>query len=435
MTALVRAGVALHVAHTNADVADPGVSDALAGALGLADLRPLVPAAPERARQDRHVRPRGRRRPRWSTRWPPREPAGSATTALRVRLRGHRARSRRWPARTRRSARVGSRSRWRRPGSRWCSPRAGVPPWSRPCAPRTPTRSPPSTSSSWRRPAGQPRAGPDRRAGQPGGTLRELRRARAAALPRDRRSGCGSGATRTGRCARSRCAGERATPRSTRCGRPASTPTSPPTCGTTRRPRRSSTAARRWSTSATGPASGPGWPTASGCSAAGSATGRYGGDAGVPARHRSVGCPHRRPERGDPLKAAPADQQRLLDVQALDTGLDQLAHRRRTLPEHARADRARRPAGRAARPAGRGRDRAERPRTASRRRPSATSTRSAPGPSATSSASTPARSPRPRSWRACSTRSPPSPTGRAPSRTSCWRSWSGWSRRRAAAPS
>ena len=46
MTALVRAGVALHVAHTNADVADPGVSDALAGALGLTDLVPLVPSLP-----------------------------------------------------------------------------------------------------------------------------------------------------------------------------------------------------------------------------------------------------------------------------------------------------------------------------------------------------------------------------------------------------
>ena len=43
VTALVRAGVALHVAHTNADVADPGVSDALAAALGLTDLRPLEP--------------------------------------------------------------------------------------------------------------------------------------------------------------------------------------------------------------------------------------------------------------------------------------------------------------------------------------------------------------------------------------------------------
>src|SRR3990170_8056483 len=40
VTSLVRAGVALHVAHTNADVADPGVSDALGPALGLVDLEP-----------------------------------------------------------------------------------------------------------------------------------------------------------------------------------------------------------------------------------------------------------------------------------------------------------------------------------------------------------------------------------------------------------
>ncbi|MFD1828342.1 Nif3-like dinuclear metal center hexameric protein [Streptomyces desertarenae] len=40
---LVRAGVALHVAHTNADRADPGVSDALAGAVGLRTTGPLVP--------------------------------------------------------------------------------------------------------------------------------------------------------------------------------------------------------------------------------------------------------------------------------------------------------------------------------------------------------------------------------------------------------
>lgn len=33
------------------------------------------------------------------------------------------------------------------------------------------------------------------------------------------------------------------------------------------------------------------------------------------------------------MKAAPADQLRLLDLQALDTAADQLAHRRRTLPE------------------------------------------------------------------------------------------------------
>jgi dinuclear metal center YbgI/SA1388 family protein len=40
---LVREGVALLTAHTNADVARPGVSDALAEALGVVDARPLAP--------------------------------------------------------------------------------------------------------------------------------------------------------------------------------------------------------------------------------------------------------------------------------------------------------------------------------------------------------------------------------------------------------
>ena len=44
---LVTRSVALHVAHTNADRADPGVSDALAYAIGLADLRPLAPQPAE----------------------------------------------------------------------------------------------------------------------------------------------------------------------------------------------------------------------------------------------------------------------------------------------------------------------------------------------------------------------------------------------------
>ncbi|MBX7265895.1 Nif3-like dinuclear metal center hexameric protein [Micromonospora sp. Llam7] len=43
---LIKADVALYVAHTNADVAVPGVSDALAARLGLVDLRPLQPARP-----------------------------------------------------------------------------------------------------------------------------------------------------------------------------------------------------------------------------------------------------------------------------------------------------------------------------------------------------------------------------------------------------
>jgi dinuclear metal center YbgI/SA1388 family protein len=41
---LIRAEVALYAAHTNADVASPGVSDALAARLDLTGLRPLVPA-------------------------------------------------------------------------------------------------------------------------------------------------------------------------------------------------------------------------------------------------------------------------------------------------------------------------------------------------------------------------------------------------------
>ncbi|CAG6392681.1 Nif3-like dinuclear metal center hexameric protein [Streptomyces cocklensis] len=40
---LIRGGVALYVAHTNADRADPGVSDALAAAVGLRVTGPLVP--------------------------------------------------------------------------------------------------------------------------------------------------------------------------------------------------------------------------------------------------------------------------------------------------------------------------------------------------------------------------------------------------------
>ena len=44
---LIRAGAALFVAHTNADAADPGVSDALAARLDLGETRPLRPN-PER---------------------------------------------------------------------------------------------------------------------------------------------------------------------------------------------------------------------------------------------------------------------------------------------------------------------------------------------------------------------------------------------------
>ena len=42
---LIKNDIALFVAHTNADHANPGVSDSLARRLGLGDLRPLRPAA------------------------------------------------------------------------------------------------------------------------------------------------------------------------------------------------------------------------------------------------------------------------------------------------------------------------------------------------------------------------------------------------------
>jgi len=47
---LIKEDVALYTAHTNADAASPGVSDALARRLGLSALRPLVPAADDPAR-------------------------------------------------------------------------------------------------------------------------------------------------------------------------------------------------------------------------------------------------------------------------------------------------------------------------------------------------------------------------------------------------
>lgn len=52
---LAEAGCALYVAHTNADVANPGVSDALAETLGLAGLRPVSPRHDELDRWVVHV--------------------------------------------------------------------------------------------------------------------------------------------------------------------------------------------------------------------------------------------------------------------------------------------------------------------------------------------------------------------------------------------
>lgn len=132
---LIKHDIALHVAHTNADTADPGVSDALAGALDLRVEGPLVPD--------------------------PSDPKGGAASA----------------------------------GSA-CS-----------TTPRPWPNSPPA------RPPGCP---PPRRAS-------------------------GSPATPRPRCAPSRSAAAPATASSTRCAPRGSTPSSPPTCATTRPPKPSST--------------------------------------------------------------------------------------------------------------------------------------------------------------------------------------------------
>ena len=174
-----------------------------------------------------------------------------------------------------------SASRWPRRGSRWCCARHR----------RTAVVAALRAAHPYEEPAfdvlelvalaGAPRPRPGRRAGRAGGTLRELRRARGGRAAGDR--GRGAGRRRPGPAgAHGRgAAGERATTCSTTCGPPAWTPTSPPTCATTRRPRRSSTAARRWSTCSHWATE---WPWLADCArllarTALGARGGYGGDA------------------------------------------------------------------------------------------------------------------------------------------------------------
>ena len=255
------AGCALLTAHTNADQAVGGVSEALAHALGLTDLRAARGRAAT-ARLDKltvYV-PVGRRRPgaRGARRGRRR-----ADRRLRQRVvldagRGPVPAARRAP--TRRSARSAG-SRWStRCGSRCVLARAAARPRSWPrCWPPTPTRSRRTTSSSSPTPGvaatGTGRIGD----GRAETTLARVRRRRVAdALPEtahgvrvagdpDRVGAPGRGVRRSGRLPARRGA-RAATP----------TSTSPATCGTTRPASSSSTAARRWSTSRTGRPSGPG---------------------------------------------------------------------------------------------------------------------------------------------------------------------------------
>ena len=213
MTALVRAGVALHVAHTNADVADPGVSDALADRAG-ADRPPAAAAAGRRpAGQAGHLRPRGRRRAGRRRAGRGRGRPARRLRAVRVHLGGHR------------HVHPAGRGRPRdRPGG---PARAGG---------RDPDRDGARPAPAYGRGGGAAISPPLRgaglrpgRAGGPGRAPRSrpgrhlgARRDPAPTSPsrsrprcRPPRAGCGSAATRTGRSARWPCAGERATTSST----------------------------------------------------------------------------------------------------------------------------------------------------------------------------------------------------------------------------
>jgi putative NIF3 family GTP cyclohydrolase 1 type 2 len=91
------AGIALYVAHTNADVATPGVSDALAAAVGLRDVRPLSPRRATRAGSGRcPTAAAGRARRRRGRRCPATTSGcGRPATPARSSPRGRRGRGRR----------------------------------------------------------------------------------------------------------------------------------------------------------------------------------------------------------------------------------------------------------------------------------------------------------------------------------------------------
>ena len=115
---------------------------------------------------------------------------------------------------------------------------------------------------------------------------------------------------------------------------PAWTPTSPPTCATTRPASTSPPAARRCSTPPTGRPSGPGWTTLAAYlrDALGVETIVSDLDTDPWTVHAAAPAPPEDKESRH-VKADPQAQRRLLDLQAIDTTLAQLAHRRATLPE------------------------------------------------------------------------------------------------------
>lgn len=144
---LIKHDIALHVAHTNADTADPGVSDALAGALDLRITGPLVPdpTDPEGGADSAGSA-------NWTTPrpWPPSPPAPPPGSPPPRRASG-------WPATRRRiCAPSPSAAAPATASSTPCAPRASTPSSPPTCA----TTRPPRPCSTRRSASSTPRTGP-----------------------------------------------------------------------------------------------------------------------------------------------------------------------------------------------------------------------------------------------------------------------------------
>ena len=208
-------------------------------------LRPLRPAAPAGdARQGRDVRPARGRRPRGRRAGRGRRRDGIGDYARCAWTTEGTGTFRPLPGRAARRRR-GRRAprRCRRPGSRWCCRRdASYRRRSPRCGPRTRTRSRRTTCSSSRAGSRRPRHSAGSAELPAPVTLRRVRRAGRARRCRRPPHRCrGRRRPRPRGAHASRSAAAPATTCSTTCGPPAPTSTSPPTCATT--PRR-----RRWST-------------------------------------------------------------------------------------------------------------------------------------------------------------------------------------------
>ena len=134
---MIRAGRALFTAHTNADAASPGVSDALADALGLAVEEVLAPISVGRARQVGGLR--AGRELRRGTGGNVRGGRGTHRRLLALQLErlGHR------PVSSARGRRADDRQcRYRRTGSGGAGRGDRADPAARPCARRTPAAHP-----------------------------------------------------------------------------------------------------------------------------------------------------------------------------------------------------------------------------------------------------------------------------------------------------